>query len=362
MSACLAVLYRARIEYLRTSAHESASGRAQASCQKLAQRYRALADVHPGRSPLEVLVEDSGSGVTLVKPLAVMQNPETDLAAWARKQVPPFDVPPALTKDLISTSAWELSRLPYTDFYSISSNQGTAHCYDTHYFEVRDGRATEAGMPPGFDEQGGASCMVSRSFGRIDGASVYFQEAYDFTPSMSSTLTVATWDGASFAGACTVTFSFAPAFGDRTLNAWEEACKGEGCQELRRAAFQLAAAVQRDPRRARDQLRSALTPAQQNAYDEALKDVAAENPEEAAANSDDLDPAYITKESPLRLPYVHQGRLYLASVGHFTIGWRHFADWSVEFQSIENGRLVPRASFAVGMAKGRLEGVSVASP
>jgi hypothetical protein len=59
------------------------------------------------------------------------------------------------------------------------------------------------------------------------------------------------------------------------------------------------------------------------------------------------------------LPYVYQGRIYVASLRHFTIGWREFADWSVEFDSLVNGQLVRQGAFAVGMQKGPLTDVSI---
>ena len=48
------------------------------------------------------------------------------------------------------------------------------------------------------------------------------------------------------------------------------------------------------------------------------------------------------------------GHVYLASIGHATIGWRYYADWSVTFEEAGQSQLLPRGTFAVGMRKGRL--------
>jgi len=52
--------------------------------------------------------------------------------------------------------------------------------------------------------------------------------------------------------------------------------------------------------------------------------------------------------------------LIIASIGHFAIGWRDFADWSVLFEEFEDGKMTPRGAFSVGTWKGDLETVTVA--
>lgn len=81
-------------------------------------------------------------------------------------------------------------------------------------------------------------------------------------------------------------------------------------------------------------------------------------PQETPAGA---DPDSITEEDPLRMPYVHAGQLYAVSLGHFTIGWRYFADWSVRFDAIDDGKLVRRAAFAIGMTKGPHQSLRVES-
>jgi hypothetical protein len=71
------------------------------------------------------------------------------------------------------------------------------------------------------------------------------------------------------------------------------------------------------------------------------------------------NPAEIVDTDPLFLPYVLDRRVYVAAVGHFTVGWRVFADWSVQLAAMEDGLLVPRAAFAVGMWKAHVRNVSI---
>src|SRR5713226_2747321 len=190
---CLAAVYRDRIASLR-----SLNATPTANCQKIADRYRSLASAHPGEPPLAVLVAPPGSGVTLAEPLAQMGNPSSELPQWANKQSPPFIVPEELTKSLISTTDWTLEKLPEANFYWLNSIAGTAHCYDSHYFVISNGRAEEQPAPPGFEDEEGAACGVSREFGRIDAARVLLEENYDGTPRMSSDIKVATWQDGAF--------------------------------------------------------------------------------------------------------------------------------------------------------------------
>ena len=66
-----------------------------------------------------------------------------------------------------------------------------------------------------------------------------------------------------------------------------------------------------------------------------------------------------SSNDPFTIPFLHDDRLYLASIGHFAIGWRDFADWSVIFASFDDAKLTPRGAFSVGTWKGDLESVSI---
>lgn len=71
------------------------------------------------------------------------------------------------------------------------------------------------------------------------------------------------------------------------------------------------------------------------------------------------DDSSLTDTSPLLIPYIDQGTMYLVGLGHFTIGWREYADWSVTFSYLKDGKLMQKAMFAVGMWKGSFEIASV---
>lgn len=62
----------------------------------------------------------------------------------------------------------------------------------------------------------------------------------------------------------------------------------------------------------------------------------------------------------LYIPYVINARIYVVSLGQQSVGWRRFADWRVQFNTVEDGKIVPRADFPVGMLKGDLDKVSIA--
>jgi hypothetical protein len=88
---------------------------------------------------------------------------------------------------------------------------------------------------------------------------------------------------------------------------------------------------------------------------------AADKPEALNANDDEEDarqskikPAELRDDHPLLLPVVVNRRVYLASVGHFTIGWRVYADWKVAVDAGDADKTSEIARFAVGMAKGRI--------
>lgn len=337
---CLATVYRARIAYLKSLRTPDTS-----NCQRIADRYRPLATTHPGEPPLSVVAASPTSGITLAPPVAEITD-RADLQRWASNQTPSFVVP----ADLIRFSTrGTLTKVPGANFYGL----------DSEYFSVQHGRLHPELPPPGFDRWSGASGGV---FGRIDDASVSFKENYNETPQMSSDITVATWSEGGFYSVCKVTFSFAPRFSDQTLSPWEnmeswKACKGSECADLRRAAFELVEAVQRNPTQARNQWKAKLSPKQTTEYEADLGVAVRQRPERATDHSE-VDPANITREHPIRIPYIRQGRVYLTSLGHFTINGRYFPDWDVIFEALEDGKLVSEGEFAVGMRKGDLKSVS----
>lgn len=348
MHACLDTLYQNRISQLQSMPAHHAAAAATAACQKIAERYRRIADAHQGEPPLKVIAATPGTGVTQVGTLGTVADAK-DLARWAAQQTPPFEVAPTLAGQMGDVGSWDLERLPNTNYYSVSQTQGTAHCISSVFFRVIAGHAQLAEPPPGFSDDGDptGSCMVERSYGQVDSTPVLFEQDYTFTPVMTASIKVAAWEAGDFAGSCTVDFLYEPAFSQKTLNDWGQSCQDtKRCDGLREVAFQLAALAHKDSEHARAVLEQRLSPQQRVSYEAARKGspVVLDGEQET---SDD-------GEALTQLPVIYQGDLYLATLGHFTIGWREFADWSVRFDTLQGGKLVREGSFAVGMTKGKL--------
>jgi hypothetical protein len=322
-----------------------------ASCQIAAERFKALAGDATDRTPLAVL-KTPGSDIT-AEPARVGLEATPELIAWAAAQTPAVQLPEELRNEgAIIGSGW-LEQLPGTAFYAIHEVGGTAHCYASTYFEVDgDGTAHIVAAPAGIPD---GSCMVSRSFGMIGRTPVMFEDDFTLGPAMRSSLTIASWKDRSWE-ACRLTFEYEPVFLERTSNTWESNCTGDNCDRLRSAAYQIAAAVQTDPQRARQDLLADLSESQQLEYKQALDAARLESP---VIRDHERDPTQLTKEFPFRVPYADGERLYIVGIGHFTIGWRYFADWSVTFREVRPDGAVDSGSFAIGMLKGRVSGVSI---
>ncbi len=371
LTACLVAAYNTRIAEMKVMPAAPADERAMtAVCRKIADRYRPLADARPGESPLTVLATTPGTGVTTVQPLLNMENGTDDLKAglraWGAKQKPPV-VMDEVIKDVndFDEPNGLLERISNTNYYSISQSEGSAHCIAAVYFTVSNGRAQTVRAPPGFaDSNEESSCGVARKYGLIDHLPAYFEEQYISGPDLRSTLTVGTREKGGFVGPCHLTFHFSPIFSPiKPWHNWRETCNRNDCDSLRRDAFKLAEAVQSNPRKARSDALSFLTSAQRSEYTAAEAIAAQENP-----TTDDPaipvgpDPSGFIDENLFHLPYIRDHQVYVASLGHFAIGWRHLSDWHVTFSQLDKGELIERASFAVGMETGKLEDITNSGP
>jgi uncharacterized protein len=367
LTSCLVAVYNTRIAEMRTTPPALADVRdLTAVCRKIADRYRPLAGARPGESPLTVLATTPGTHITTVQPLLNMENGTDDLKAWGAKRYPPVVMDDVIEEvnDFLHEPHAILEHIPNTNYYSISDSEGSSHCISAVYFTVTNGRAQTAPAPPGFAASGDeCSCRVARKYGLINHLPAYFEEQYIWGPAMRSTLTVGTREKGSFVGPCHLTFYFLPIFTQKTLNNWGETCDRNDCDSLRRDAFKLAEAVQSNPRRARSDAWSLLTTAQQSEYMASEAIATQDSPTtDDPTNSVGPDPGGFIDESPFHLPYIHDRQVYVSSLGHFTIGWRYLSDWHVTFSQLDQGKLVERASFAVGMEKGKLKDVTISGP
>jgi len=332
------------------------------ACQKIADRYRPLANAHPGESPLTVLATTPGIGITIDKSALTPISGAADLEEWGAKQNPPVIMDDVIkdVEALDDQGGW-LDQIPKTNYYSFSNTEGTARCISSVYFTVSNGHAQAVPGPPGFAESpGGEACFIRRTFGVIDGVPAYFQEKYNPNPAMTSALTVGIREQSDFVGPCRLTFDFSPVFTKKTTNDWGDVCDRADCAGLRRDAFSLAKAVQSSPRKSRRDALSRLSAAQLSEYRSAEKlATAGLPPDHDPAKPAGPDPSVIMDDVPFHLPYLHDGQLYIASVGHLTLGGNPLGDWRVKFSQLDRGHIVERASFAVGMEKGKLQGIKI---
>ena len=345
----------------------SAANAGPAICKSIVERYRAVLKADPtasrakafgALSPLETLAKAEGRGISLAGPVASFQgNPRAEVEAWAAKAPQQFTLPEEILKKIgnLGQDNLEIDHLPGSDFYAASIVAGTGHCYSASYFRARSkGQAEVAQAPTAWSEAG---CGVKRLFGTVDKTPAAFEEDFDGTPDLTAGLTVTPWRDEDFGKACTIAFTFTPRFdANRTTNAWDENCAGPDCAVLRQAALNLAKAIEKDPAAARKTAIGRLSAAQKRAF-ATLAKLAGGDDGAGAGQASLAD--QLADTAPLRLPVVNAGTVYLASVGHFTTGWRVFSDWSVKLQALEAGQLKDRAAFAIGMTKGDIAGISI---
>jgi hypothetical protein len=261
--------------------------------------------------------------------------------------------------------------LPGTGLLAANTIGGTANCNSTVFFRVSGGHGDLVPAPKQWENDVGGSCGLVRSFAAVDGVPAIIDDNLDAGPSLASTLTLTPWGSGKWQLPCAAHFVFAPHFDiAKTFNDWPgldnwEAndCGAGGCDALRRAALDLVKRTQRDRLGAEDQLLAAMTPAEREEYQRLKRAARGEDSAEAPADGEDAakpkTAASLTETNPLLLPMVVDRRVFLASVGHFTIGWRVFADWKVAVEAGEAGKAREIARFAIGMTQGPIAGVSV---
>jgi hypothetical protein len=334
-------------------------------CQTVVASYKEIlaADAHARfvksfypDSPLTVLAAKAKSGIVIAPHIAEIDKSDAP-QDWQRRQKPPLAMPSSL-RDAVGKSDF-IDRLPHSGFYAASRVEGTAHCYNSTYFEVKHGGAELSPGPGNWDDDEGAGCGISRAFGQIGATPAAFREDYDYSPALTSSLSISGWRGDHFGPACTISFRFAPRFAAQgTYDAREQSCSAPNCSALRKAALGLVETVQTNAHEAETGLLNKLTSAQRAAFLTMKSDAHIKPPETAARNGAD-DPADITDMAPLALPLVIDNQLYLAFAGHFTIGWRTFSDWSVKIDQRNGKDLKEVAALAIGMTKGNLAAAEV---
>ena len=255
-ASCLTAAYRERIAALQSKPASGTSPRTSAKtalCQQLANDYKARRKEADDSSPLQVLSSGPNPPVALAQPVMELKPGETaqaQAAEWAKAQPQPFAFSARVLKDFDEMGEVQrIDRLPGANLYAASSVQGTALCYTSSFFEVRNGRAEPATGPGSWDNRDGGGCGgAMHTFGTIGNTKVAFEESHGYAPSLTSSVTISPWEQGHFGAECTVTFTFAPHFEPHVpdSSAAEESCSGTDCEGLRQAALSLAQRVQAD--------------------------------------------------------------------------------------------------------------------
>jgi hypothetical protein len=289
----------------------------------------------------------------------------------AERSKPPFTPSGELLKALDDLDAdVVVTGLPGTNILAANSIGGTANCNSTVFFSTGNRRSRLVQGPESWKNDVGGSCGLTRSFASIDRLPVVIDDRLDFGPSLTSTLTLTPWIDGKWMEPCEANFVFTPHFDPRnTLNDWAsldnwEANKcGNDCEGFGRASLELVRLTQLDPAGVEAHLLAAMSQPQRQEY-RRLKRIS-DRPDavDVPTGGDDAErpagTASLTDKTPLVLPMVVDNRVFLATLGHFTIGWRVFSDWKITVETGEADKTSEIARFAVGMTKGPIASAAV---
>jgi uncharacterized protein YecT (DUF1311 family) len=369
---CLRGAYTARVAAVEALIAQEKAARApeKALCQTFADRYRAALEALPKdkrakeADPYGLLTKSPKSGVVEgPTPDEIAEPSPAALEKWARSQKPPFKLSPkvvAATHEL-NPGNLTLSRAPGLPFYSAGSIGGTAQCVTETYFEVRDGVAEHAGDLPWGDD--GAGCGVSRTFGTVDGQVVAFEtNGYAYQPLLAATVRIAKWERGFFDRPCEADFDYAPVFslsGDDEMPEDQVKCDGVACLALRGEAIALVEAIQKSPQAARKAALGKLTEPQRAQFATLEKLAPAPDLGDPLQQDAEDDPTHLLDTNPLRIPFAYKGEVYLVGVGHQTMGWRTYPNWSVTSMRREKDGVRPAGWVGVTMDPGRLSKATV---
>jgi hypothetical protein len=349
MHDCLEGAYREQLDVVRQKDSAlpagSSTGSRVAACKGLLDRYRPLANAHPGERPLAVLAQAGAAGFELAGRGDTILQPASDLVPWAKGQQPPVSISAQLSESLASDgNGGTLYKAPGVPFFVLSRMEGSAACDSSVFFFIKDGIALPSRQP--FDDAEN-ECPNGGALASLDSVPLYVRENYDYQPGMQASLEVATWQSDHFEAACTVSLSYLPRVSARTLNTSNDSCDGADCEDLRKSAFELVKAKIAGTVSA-ESLLGGLTAQQRERYQ--AEQSAAEGQSDAGAS-----------ENIVFAPYVRQGEVYVVRIADRSIGWRDYADQSVKFERLEDGKITEKAAFSVGVWKGDLEHASVES-
>jgi hypothetical protein len=318
------------------------AGSGVAVCNTLLDRYRPLASTHPGQSPVRVLAGVSTAGFNLADSGQVV-NTAIDLKSWARRQQPPISIshPVSAAFDEIPDSGM-LQKAPGLPFFMLTLSSYRS-CDSFVYFSVRGGVAVLAQRP--LDDIASDEGCQDHHFASLDSMPLFVREVE--IPEMRTSLEVATWRSDHFQPACTISLSYLPRVTPRPLSRSRDTCNGPGCDEMRKAALhfveeRVSAGLSAEP------LLKHLTDKQRKVY-QAQETVANGTSDAEAEAPDNVD----------LVPYVLLGEVYVARVSDRAKDGRYSDEQLVNFEQLEEGRLVEKAAFSFTVSKGEIETATV---
>ncbi|MCX7900149.1 MAG: hypothetical protein N2444_08735, partial [Methylocystis sp.] len=160
---------------------------------------------------------------------------------------------------------------------------------------------------------------------------------------------------------CTIDLAYDPDFAvlEGDPHGGESDCKSAACAALKREALALAQAVHRAPLDARKAALAKLSEAQRKAFEALEKRAPTPGHSEPLKPAEQNDPSNYTDVAPLLTPLVYKDEVLLANVGHTTMGWRTYPDWSVKLQKLEKDQLTEVGEILVSMAPVRLRKATI---
>ena len=355
---CLRKVYQERLDFIGTSQSQQRSkpNHRKAVCTRFVDAYQKIInaktndpkDTHSplSQKPLDLLANTPKSGVTRTQAAEELSEINaTKLDQWGLKQTPPIhfsvQVKDKIT-ELGSLEALTIDHGPNTNFFIASVIGGTASCVHSVYFTVVNGVTTLARKPL-WSNKYSASCGVERFFGTIDGQTVaveYYRSWYE--SDLSRELTFKTWNNDHFDTGCSIVLNYDPTYmadTDELPLTEDEQCESSTCKALEPAIVGLAEAVQRGPLSTLNSATARLSTVQREAFNRMVKLSSETSGRKKLTPKELLNPAELRQFDPLLLPVIHEGELYLASIGHYAIGWRTYPDWRVKIEKLEKGEL-----------------------
>jgi hypothetical protein len=313
-------------------------------------------------SPVQTLDRDPASGLKLARTIITLTDYSDDaFVEQAEKQPEKFTPSAALLQAMSDNENQyvEIQHLAGSPYYLAVTTGGTAHCSTMTWFTVKDGKGQAMAGPKSWEATDGGFCGVDMTFGSLDGNLVAIEDAGGgLMPNMSVSATLSTRTSDGWAPDCATTFDFAPRFdAEHVANPGDvPACTDAACLKLREAVLAALEAFQAGPQSALAKALAGLLGDQRAAFDTMRQLWRPQNGDATDNGSTQTSdsPSDALDNDPFALPLQVDGKLYLAMIGHRTIGWRTFSDYQIDVYTLKDGKLDRVNSFLMGMARGKL--------